>query len=341
VRWPVVGLLVLVALSGAAPQGGKKRQKQASSGRRSTTTSTTAAPDPVYWWLEGEVSPFGGRNYNIQEVQRGEHIRKEEVKVKPRSGGRDVKKITKRQADYSEDDYSDYDDSYYYADDYYYESDSLARQVEFDESDTEGGVIALNEIESECPAGSSCIETFFCKQISGSSLRDKIPCLLTSGQFAGDFGVCCRERHPRVCPKVRTRPDPEDCAHRPLGDPEDEECDITGERSLCPRDNLCCFNGCINVCLADPPHTVQTAFWQRQPAEEVERRPLGGGGWEGDGMEYRDEYDDTSEEEDYAYYDEEAEEDVITEVFKEFDDLSETDRVLLKLIKRLTRRISS
>ena len=108
------------------------------------------------------------------QVQRGEHIRKEEVKVKPRSGGRDVKKITKRQADYSEDDYSDYDDSYYDEDDYYYESDSLARQVEFDESDTEGGVIALNEIESECPAGSSCIETFFCKQISGSSLRDKI-----------------------------------------------------------------------------------------------------------------------------------------------------------------------
>ena len=68
VRWPVVGLLVLVALSGAAPQGGKKRQKQASSGRGSTTTSTTAAPEPVYWWLEGEVSPFGGRNYNIQEA---------------------------------------------------------------------------------------------------------------------------------------------------------------------------------------------------------------------------------------------------------------------------------
>ena len=93
----------------------------------------------------------------------------------------------------------------------------------------------------------------------------------------------------------------------------------------------------------DPPHTVQTAFWQRQPAEEVERRPQGGRGREGDGdgADYQDEYDDTSEEDDYAYYDEEAEEDVITEVFKEFDDLSETDRVLLKLIKRLTRRISS
>ena len=95
----------------------------------------------------------------------------------------------------------------------------------------------------------------------------------------------------------------------------------------------------------DPPHTVQTSFWQRQPAEEVDRRPQGGRGREGDGdrdeTDYRDEYDGSSEEEDYAYYDEEAEEDVITEVFKEFDDLSETDRVLLKLIKRLTRRISS
>ena len=96
------------------------------------------------------------------------------MKLKQRSGGREVKKINKRQADYSEDDYSDYDDSYYDEEDYYYESDSLARQVEFEDSDTEGGVIALNEIESECPAGSSCIETFFCKQISGSTLRDKI-----------------------------------------------------------------------------------------------------------------------------------------------------------------------
>ena len=74
-------------------------------------------------------------------------------------------------------------------------------------------------------------------------------------------------------------------------------------------------------------------------------REGGGRGREGDGdrdeTDYRDEYDGSGEEEDYAYYDEEAEEDVITEVFKEFDDLSETDRVLLKLIKRLTRRISS
>ena len=85
-RWPV-GLLVLVAFSGAAPQG-KNRQKQASSTRGSTTTttSTTPAPEPVYWWLEGEVSPFGGRNYNIQEAGDRQTVARIESRSEESSG---------------------------------------------------------------------------------------------------------------------------------------------------------------------------------------------------------------------------------------------------------------
>ena len=76
------------------------------------------------------------------------------------------------------------------------------------------------------------------------------PCLLTSGDFSGEFGICCQEVFPRRCPDVPVFPPREQCLPRPLGQPEDDECDSVGVRDQCPGDNaLCCFNGCLNVCL--------------------------------------------------------------------------------------------
>ena len=109
------------------------------------------------------------------------------------------------------------------------------------------------------------------------------PCLLTSGQFAGEFGICCKagvnilketnmrflvkkhffcptfnksgplgpqDAYPRVCPALRRPPPPGQCLPRPLGQPADHECGAPGTRDTCVgADSLCCFNGCLNVCL--------------------------------------------------------------------------------------------
>merc|ERR1711971_496585 len=144
------------------------------------------------------------------------------------------------------------------------------------EEEGEEGVISFNDIETECPVDTICVESFFCAEFSGNSVADQIPCLITSGGFTGDFGICCNRRHPRVCPEVRSQPKPEHCSPRPLGDPPDEECPSDGVSSSCPAGSLCCFNGCINVCLEDPPHSVQTAFWRRRMGFEVKREPKEG-----------------------------------------------------------------
>jgi len=272
-------VLVLVggSLTGAVPQGGE--------------TTTTESPSSLYWWLGLDPSPFGGKNYNFDEVQRGEHIKKAKgsVRLKGDSAQRGVKKISKRDAgaDYDEDEYYS-DDEYEYdyeeesdydqeaEEEYYYDNDEEREGFPFgllEEDKDGGGVISFNDIETECPAATICVERFFCAEFSGNSVSDQIPCLITSGPFTGDFGICCNRRHPRVCPEVRSRPKPEHCAPRPLGDPPDEECPSDGVSSFCPPGSLCCFNGCINVCLEDPPHSVQTAFWRRRMGFEVNREP--------------------------------------------------------------------
>jgi len=224
-------LMVLVPWrAGAAPQG-------------ETTTSTT----PIYWWLGLDPSPFGGKNYNFDQVQRGEHIAKAKGKVRlkeePGSTGsqeRGVKKISKRDADFEEEYYNDeyeyeYEESEYEEEEgeeyYYYEEEEregFPFQLLEEEEEEEGGVISFNDIETECPAGTICVESFFCAEFTGNSKSDQIPCLIKSGQFTGDFGICCNQRHPRVCPEVRSQPKPEHCAPRPLGDPPDEECPNDG-----------------------------------------------------------------------------------------------------------------
>merc|ERR1711983_270729 len=93
------------------------------------------------------------------------------------------------------------------------------------------------------------------------------PCLLQSGEFAGEFGICCQEEYPRKCPDVPRLPPPEQCQPRPLGQPEDDECNDIGVKDSCfGSKSLCCFNGCLNVCLRDPPYSVQRAFFLRQMA---------------------------------------------------------------------------
>lgn len=206
-----------------------------------------------FWWLgphrQGET-PFGGRNYNLEEIGRGEHIRKRPKKQKQKKPRKTrKKKVSKRQADDSDIPEADIE-----------EDDSGGDEVTFVENE-----IKLTEIETQCPRGQTCVETFFCKRASGPRQEDRIPCLLQKGDFAGSFGLCCRESFKRICPRVPIVPKPGEC-YKP-GDPPYEECPSSGIRSNCSNtDDLCCFNGCINVCLEDPPYTVENAFFIRQKA---------------------------------------------------------------------------
>jgi len=200
-----------------------------------------------YWWLGLKKSPFGGRNYNSDEIQRGEHI-PQGTKFNGKGGKSDktaqrsVKQISKRQA----------------------EGEGDSEEV-FQEEEQENE-IQLNEIDTECPRRTTCVERFFCEKFSGKNAFDQIPCLLNTGEFAGDFGICCESPFNKVCPKVPVLPDPKSCLPRPLGDPEDDECSNIGSRSSCSEGSLCCFNGCLNVCLEEPPYSVQKAFFFRQKA---------------------------------------------------------------------------
>jgi len=189
----------------------------------------------TYWWL-GLPSPFGGRNYNLEEIQRGEHISNSSRFSKVGGGQRSFQKFNKRQID--ETDLSD-----------------------------ELNVIDINDIDTQCPRLSNCIPKFFCEKFRGFDVIDQIPCLLQSGEFAGEFGICCQEEYPRKCPDVPRLPPPEQCQPRPLGQPEDDECNDIGVKDSCfGSKSLCCFNGCLNVCLRDPPYSVQKAFFLRQMA---------------------------------------------------------------------------
>jgi len=365
----LVPVLLVPWRAGAAPQG--------------ETTTTTVSPTPIYWWLGLDPSPFGGKNYNFDEVQRGEHIKKGKVRLKEEEGSvqqRGVKKISKRDIDFEDEYYSDeyeyeYDSEeseYEQGEEYYYydeeEREGFPFQLLEEEEEEDGGVISFNDIETECPAGTICVETFFCAEFSGNSKSDQIPCLITSGPFTGDFGICCNRRHPRVCPEVRSRPKPEHCAPRPLGDPPDEECPSDGVSSSCPPDSLCCFNGCINVCLEEPPHSVQTAFWRRRMGFEVKRKPKEGskkpnkqpkskkrGPKSAPEYEYEYEYEEGTmkrggkslPEEYYDDYEEEYKEGEYNEEFAtagDYDDEKSEERAetaLLKLISLIRSRISS
>jgi len=177
-RLVLVSLVLLVLVvpwrAGAAPQG---------------ETSTTVSP--IYWWLGLDPSPFGGKNYNFDEVQRGEHIKqgKGEVRLKKEKEGavqqRGVKKISKRDADFEDEYYSDeyeyeYDSEeseYEQGEEYYYYDEEEREGFPFqllEEEEEDGGVISFNDIETECPAGTICVETFFCAEFSGNSKSDQI-----------------------------------------------------------------------------------------------------------------------------------------------------------------------
>jgi len=316
-----MSLIVTVTTAPQAPVRDRDLTKR--NKNKASPASSTASPP--YWWLQLAPSPFGGRNYNFEEIQRGEHIGKTKTKERKVGRGRqrEVKMVTKRQADYFGDSdaeyFQDFDDEYKDSE-AEYEDNILAPQEE------QGGVIPVEDIKSECPAGSSCVETFYCASFTGNSPRDKIPCLLSSGDFAGDFGICCKFRHPRVCPRLRDLPSPESCLPRPLGVPEDNECLEPGTQSSCAADTLCCFNGCINVCLEDPPYKVDKSFWVRKTAELVSRNPS-----------KKTEELITEDMEEYDY----SEENFFNNSEEDELNISRVDRILLKLIRRLRSRISS
>jgi len=277
-----------------------------------------------YWWLGLKKSPFGGRNYNSDEIQRGEHIPQgSKLNGKGRRNDkvsqRTVKQITKRQVE-SEEDFSD-------------------------ESDNQENEIQLNEIDTECPRRTSCIERFFCEKFSGKNIFDEIPCLLTTGEFAGDFGICCETAFEKVCPRVPILPDPKDCLPRPLGEPEDHQCGNPGTRSSCRKGSLCCFNGCLNVCLEDPPYSVQKAFFFRQKAIIIGQNPKNSpkpnkSAKKGDAEFSSTEKDSSSElslsKEDVSSSDSIPDKKEISSKLRD----SRVARVLLRLIQRIRDRIS-
>jgi len=221
-----------------------------------------------YWWL-GLPSPFGGRNYNLEEIQRGEHISNSSRFSRVGGGQRSFR--GRRQRDKRQ---------------VGAESDLL--------DDIFSDQIDINEIETECPRLSQCVPRFFCERFRGRTRIDQIPCLLTSGEFSGQFGICCQDTFPRECPAVPRPPPPVHCRPRPLGQPEDHECSVPGSRDNCPggEEALCCFNGCLNVCLTEPPYTVQRAYFDREKGIIVSDAggpsSTGGDGGEGDG-DYEDE----------------------------------------------------
>ena len=129
------------------------------------------------------------------QVQRGEHIKKAKGEVRLKEDAveqRGVKKISKRQADFEDEYYSDeyeyeydYDEESEYEQeeeevyDYYDEEERndfpfQLLEEEEEEEEGEGGVISFNDIETECPVGTICVESFFCAEFSGNSVADQI-----------------------------------------------------------------------------------------------------------------------------------------------------------------------
>ena len=125
------------------------------------------------------------------QVQRGEHIKqgKGEVRLKKEKEGavqqRGVKKISKRDADFEDEYYNDeyeyeYDSEeseYEQGEEYYYYDEEEREGFPFqllEEEEEDGGVISFSDIETECPAGTICVETFFCAEFIGNSKSDQI-----------------------------------------------------------------------------------------------------------------------------------------------------------------------
>ena len=120
-------------------------------------------------------------------MQRGEHIKKGKVRLKEEEGSvqqRGVKKISKRDIDFEDEYYSDeyeyeYDSEeseYEQGEEYYYYDEEEREGFPFQllEEEEDGGVISFNDIETECPGSTTCVETFFCAEFNGNSARDKI-----------------------------------------------------------------------------------------------------------------------------------------------------------------------
>merc|ERR1712173_468913 len=148
------------------------------------------------------------------------------------------------------------------------------------------------------------------------------------------------------------------------GDPEDHECSNTGSQDTCSKGSLCCFNGCLNVCLEDPPYSVQKSFFFRQKAFIIGRdskfspkpkKPPREGGSEFNSAESQS-FESFEEEEE-----EESSTEVATELAESDEEVSDTDysteddierspkslrdsstmaRVLKRLIQVLRDRIS-
>jgi len=179
-----------------------------------------------------------------------------------------------------------------------------------------GNELRLDEIETECPVTLTCTVRRAC-DTQGIFRRDLIPCL---HQTTGRIEVCCDKFIPSVCPEVRKAPPRENC------EGELDECDNVG--SFCSDNHLCCFNGCKNICLEDPPLKVDTSFFFRSRAIISRGEPK------------RPSDDD---EEDYDYNEspnELTEDDKDISFFKEPSDLTREITIPVALVEKISELLT-
>jgi len=130
--------------------------------------------------------------------------------------------------------------------------------------------IEPEDIVSECPIGTICTQKFFCKIRKSKRELDLIPCYFPADNT---FGVCCSNPEPRICPQVRATPPRENCKFAR------DACDRPGVKDVCMNSQLCCFNGCVNVCLKMSYFEPEGPVWRRgewgpirRPSKKAERR---------------------------------------------------------------------
>ncbi|XP_023322618.1 uncharacterized protein LOC111696999 [Eurytemora carolleeae] len=123
--------------------------------------------------------------------------------------------------------------------------------------------ILPDDITSECPIDSNCVERYLCRTKAPSRL-DLIPCYVPA---ENNFGVCCTNPFPRICPFTPNIPTREQCKFA------EKECNSPGDESGCERPALCCFNGCTNVCLKKSYFEPQRPFFTRLPPRDKQKRP--------------------------------------------------------------------
>lgn len=225
----------------------------------------------TYWWL-GRAS-FGGRNYNLADIAAGKHTLEDTGDFDTSDSGGDegdhvfnmpdevVKHsgaVEKKLTITLEDNSNGSDDEVIVEEDYV--SVNRSRRAVVDEF----AAIPLQQIETECPfSHPTCTFKRLCDVPLNVNPVELVICLSHEN---GLFEICCDKVVGTKCPDQGAQPPAEFC----IG--EEDECSETGIESGCGENQLCCFNGCKNICLEDPPREgvdiAQFQRGQRRPATQ-------------------------------------------------------------------------